>query len=70
MNVTNFHCGHNIPESKGGITVLENLLPICSSCNLSMSNNYTIQEWNALGGGKPSLFCCTSTPVMHRPPNK
>jgi hypothetical protein len=26
--------------------------PICARCNLSMSNNYTIQEWNQLSQGK------------------
>ena len=44
-----YQCGHIVPESKGGPTVLENLLPICSRCNLSMSNRYTITEWNTLG---------------------
>lgn len=44
----NFHCGHNQPESKSGKTTLENLIPICSNCNLSMNNNYTIDEWNNL----------------------
>ena len=49
IDVFNFHVGHNIPESKGGATVLENLRPICPSCNLSMGNNYSIDEWNKLG---------------------
>jgi hypothetical protein len=31
-----FHCGHIIAESKGGITNLENLRPVCKSCNSSM----------------------------------
>ena len=31
-----FECGHIIPESNGGPTILENLLPICMSCNRSM----------------------------------
>ncbi len=43
-----FHVGHNIPESKGGTLTLENLKPICSRCNLSMSSNYTIDQWNML----------------------
>jgi len=41
-----FEVGHNRPESKGGKTVLENLLPICSSCNRSMGNQYTITEYS------------------------
>ncbi len=34
----NFSCGHVIPESKGGTLNVENLRPICSSCNSSMGN--------------------------------
>lgn len=43
-----FQCGHNIPESKGGPTKIENLVPICSRCNLSMGDRYTITEWGSL----------------------
>lgn len=31
-----FHCGHIVPESKGGLTELGNLRPIHSTCNTSM----------------------------------
>lgn len=31
-----FHCGHLIAEANGGIVSIENLRPICSSCNQSM----------------------------------
>ena len=55
INCFNFDCGHNIPESKGGFTNSRNRIPICAKCNLSMSNNYTIKEWNALHKRK---FCC------------
>lgn len=48
MSAFDFHVGHDIPESKGGTLEMSNLRPICSRCNLSMSNNYTIKEWNAL----------------------
>ena len=48
MSVFDFQCGHDIPESHGGQTILENLVPICSRCNLSMSNTYTIKQWNLL----------------------
>ena len=61
IDVFNFHVGHNIPESKGGTLDIENLRPICSRCNLSMSNNYTIDEWEKLSKqNKPwwcNLFC-------------
>jgi hypothetical protein len=46
MTAFDFQCGHNIPESKGGKTTLENLIPICSRCNTSMGNSYTIDEWS------------------------
>jgi hypothetical protein len=31
-----FHCGHIIPECKGGEITLSNIRPICSNCNSSM----------------------------------
>jgi len=64
INITNFQCGHNIPESKGGTTTVENLIPICSSCNGSMSNNYTFDEWNVkyqmVNKKIPWWVCCSS----------
>ena len=56
IDVFNFQVGHNIPESKGGLTVIENLRPICMRCNLSMSNVYTIDEW-CLFGKQPKKSC-------------
>ena len=32
-----FHCGHVIAEKNGGTMTIDNLRPICSQCNLSMS---------------------------------
>jgi hypothetical protein len=32
----NFHCGHIIAEKNGGTISIENLRPICKSCNSSM----------------------------------
>ena len=46
INVLDFHVGHIIPESKGGATRIDNLMPICAKCNLSMSNNYTITHFS------------------------
>ena len=48
INVFNYHTGHDIPNSKGGTLDIQNLKPICSNCNLSMGNKYTICEWNKL----------------------
>ena len=44
----NFEVGHNIPESKGGATNIDNLRPICSKCNKSMGNTYSIDEFSEL----------------------
>ena len=46
INPFDFHVGHNIPEGHGGSNNIDNLFPICSRCNLSMSNRHTIDEWN------------------------
>ncbi len=32
----NFHCGHIVSEKNGGKVNLDNLKPVCASCNLSM----------------------------------
>jgi hypothetical protein len=45
ITVFDFQSGHNVPESKGGSTDLRNLRPICSRCNSSMNDTYTIDEW-------------------------
>lgn len=63
INVFDFHVGHDIPESKGGTLDINNLKPICARCNLSMSDNYTIQEWIDLTREKKKCFnkcfkCC------------
>lgn len=57
ISVFDFQCGHNIPESKGGKTNTENLIPICGRCNISMGNGYSIDEWN-------HKF---AVPAVHRP---
>jgi hypothetical protein len=33
-----FHCGHIVAKSNGGINTVDNLKPICQSCNSSMGN--------------------------------
>jgi hypothetical protein len=48
INVFNFEAGHNIPESKGGPTTLDNLIPICSACNRGMGDTYTIDGYSVL----------------------
>jgi len=69
ISVFDFQCGHDVPESKGGPTDINNLFPICPKCNLSMGNQYTLKEWSALhipvkSKSKPNPFaylCCYST---------
>jgi len=61
VTVFDFQVGHDVPESKGGGINIENLRPICSRCNQSMSNNYSITEWNSeLSKDKDSRskMCC------------
>ena len=62
INVYDFQCGHNIPESRGGNTDLHNLFVVCSRCNTSMSNRFTIDEWNAKSISPPPTVpttkCC------------
>lgn len=62
INVFDYHVGHDTPESGGGTLDIDNLKPICARCNLSMSNNYTIQEWIKLQKKKKRCFkwCCCS----------
>lgn len=78
-----FQAGHRVPESKGGPTTLENLIPLCGRCNLSMGNVYTYDEWCALEGKgeappppapappplkpRPSFFCCFSASMPESP---
>jgi 5-methylcytosine-specific restriction endonuclease McrA len=57
MSVFEFHVGHNKPESKGGTLALSNLKAICIRCNLSMGNQYTIDEWNKLSPKTAKCGC-------------
>jgi len=59
ISVFDFQCGHDIPESKGGPTHIDNLFPICSKCNLSMGNQYTLKEWSALHIARTNKSCFT-----------
>jgi hypothetical protein len=54
ITVFDFQSGHNIPESKGGPTNLENLIPLCSRCNLSMGNEYTFEQWCKISTEPPA----------------
>ena len=62
ITVFDFHVGHNEPESKGGTLSISNLDPICARCNLSMSDSYTITEWEKTFATKP--HCCSCLPFF------
>jgi hypothetical protein len=57
MTPFNFEAGHNVPESRGGLTVLDNLRPICAQCNKSMGNRYTIDEYSLKFNKQPASEC-------------
>jgi len=60
ITVSDFHVGHDKPDSRGGVLELPNLKPICSRCNQSMSDNFTIEEWSSRVTNKKKrwFFCC------------
>lgn len=58
MTPFSFECGHNIPESKGGSLDIDNLRPICSNCNKSMGNVYSIDEFSELSKRTSHIFEC------------
>ena len=53
-----FEVGHNIPESKGGTIDISNLRPICSKCNKSMGDSYTIDEFSKISKRTSNLWEC------------
>ena len=64
INVFNYQVGHDIPDSKGGTYDISNLRPICSNCNLSMGNRWTIQEWNKLVIQSPTNYTVCDNQTM------
>ena len=66
MTVFDFHVGHNIPESHGGKTDIENLRPICARCNLSMGNSYSISQWAQFGNTIGSVIPVVEPNTIYR----
>lgn len=64
------HMGHNKPESLGGRTCKENLLPICWQCNLQMGNRFTILEWSAHLGSQIKREHINLCAECHEPTGK
>ena len=58
ISIRSFHCGHIIAEHNGGLTCLENLVPICKSCNSSMgtTNLYAYKEKFYSSNDEPGTF--------------
>jgi esterase/lipase len=40
IKMNSFHCGHVISEAMGGPTTVDNLRPVCATCNLSMRTQH------------------------------
>ena len=51
----NFHCGHVLAENNGGRLNVDNLRPICASCNLSMGSTHMDEFIKKCGYDKPIL---------------
>ena len=53
IKMNSFHCGHVVAEADGGPTTVENLRPICATCNLSMrtQNMVKFKGQHGLGFG-------------------
>ena len=68
ITVFDFQSGHNIPESKGGPTKPENLLPLCSRCNQSMGDRYTFDEWSLLAPAAATSVTTTTATNPSQPP--
>jgi len=52
--IENWHVGHVISVARGGGNIVENLRPLCASCNLSMGERHMgdfIREYNLKGMG-------------------
>jgi len=73
ISVFDFHVAHKVAESKGGSTTLDNLIPLCAKCNLSMGTK-SFEEWISFGpkmSFMKKVFCCTSKgPNKNEGPNK
>ena len=56
ITVFNFHTGHIQAQSQGGTDTVDNLLPICASCNLSMGATNLRFYQRRCGYKQPFLF--------------
>jgi hypothetical protein len=56
IKMNSFHCGHVISEADGGSTTVDNLRPVCATCNLSMrtQNMEVFKAQHGLGASQSS----------------
>jgi hypothetical protein len=57
IKMNSFHCGHVISEADGGPTTVDNLRPVCATCNLSMrtQNMEKFKGQHGLGQGVKAM---------------
>ena len=64
----NFECGHIISVKEGGETTLENLKPICGSCNKSMGTQNLIEfkakYFPQIKENKPDILICGHSHIL------
>ena len=68
ISVFSFEAGHNIPESKGGNTTIDNLIPICGDCNRSMGDRFTIDEFRREYASSTVVNISPSLAIQQSPP--
>lgn len=54
ISSNNFQCGHIHAEANGGSVHLDNLIPICQTCNTSMGTT-NMRDFISTYGFKPTL---------------
>lgn len=64
VNVFDFECGHVVAKSKGGEDKVDNLRPICSTCNKSMGV-MNMEEYKELLQRRCVSCCLFKSPVGH-----
>jgi len=60
IKMNSFHCGHVISEADGGPTTVDNLRPVCATCNLSMrtQNMEKFKGQHGLGANQIGSSLC------------
>jgi hypothetical protein len=66
IKMNSFHCGHVISEADGGPTTVENLRPVCATCNLSMrtQNMEKFKGQHGFGQSNESSLRITDGTIM------